>query len=208
MENLMLIVEGEVEYLLKYELTPYYKQEKGSFFGLEDYIYRLPDETRHELNDQVYFFSDYSINIWFKRKFKVRTRCKTTVYTLDLYSLFPECQRRFPRFANSFFAYSIKNFANLLYCKQKVSAKLLNLKEEVDCWDSKFRTFDFTQPAIAKKVVVPPESSHTQSNIVTPLDTDISDEQHDSFDTEKSIEEEVSTSKHAGWFTPRSQMTD
>ena len=85
MEKLYLIMEGEVEYQLMYNDTPYYKQAKGSFFGLEDYIYRLPEETRHELNDHYYFFSDYRINIWYKRKFKVKTRCRMNLLAIDLY---------------------------------------------------------------------------------------------------------------------------
>jgi hypothetical protein len=34
----------------------------------------------------------------------------------------------------------------LLYCKQIATAKILDLKEEVECWDDHFETFDFTKP--------------------------------------------------------------
>lgn len=44
----------------------------------------MPVEPRLNLNDNVYFFADHEIRIWYKRKFKVRANKLTTLITVSL----------------------------------------------------------------------------------------------------------------------------
>jgi CRP-like cAMP-binding protein len=83
-ERFYFIQNGEVSFVLEYKAICFFKLKSADCFGLEDYIYKMPVEPRLKLNDNVYFFADHEIRIWYKRKFKVRANKSTTLITVSL----------------------------------------------------------------------------------------------------------------------------
>lgn len=110
--SIYFIMEGEVEFVFDEEMIksenrieriPYFTLSKGDIFGLEDYIYRLPRQRRHDLADNVLLFSETATKGWRNRRFTVRCKTKCKFFELKLDSCIEEWKRRFPSVANNFF---------------------------------------------------------------------------------------------------------
>ena len=98
--------------MLKQKSTVYSEIKRGSIFGFEDYLYRLPSEKLHALYDGREFFSEHDLGKVPKNKFFVKHEptdtgifesCENSneVKCIDFSDII-EMQKRFPDVANAF----------------------------------------------------------------------------------------------------------
>ena len=68
------VFKGSVDFLMgKGEKEIAYRHMyRGCIFGLEDYLYRIPENELHEMFDEKTFFCDHEIRKTQKNKFYVR----------------------------------------------------------------------------------------------------------------------------------------
>lgn len=92
----------------------YHTWHAGEMFGLEDLIYRMPEEQVTDLVDGQINFCHFEVTVWDKRKFSPTKHEDTKLFTLDLWEHMQEWQQKFPAEADALFSMSLIQLQTLL----------------------------------------------------------------------------------------------
>ena len=85
MVSMYFLFTGNVEFTTSVKHSGQaYLLEAGNIFGMEDYIYHLPAEKHHALNDKAEFFAELQIKGWRNRRFTVKTTTRCELLSLKL----------------------------------------------------------------------------------------------------------------------------
>lgn len=112
----------------------YHTWQTGDFFGLEDYIYRMPEKERSALVDRQMSFCHYKITVWDKRQFTPQAipeedGSEPQVFMFNMWEHLAEWQERFPFIANELFAESLNSLRDkILRRRIRVMEKMLDAR--------------------------------------------------------------------------------
>jgi hypothetical protein len=118
LSELVFVKRGTASFIYKHNDTQElisYTAGEGSIFGLEDLIYRMPDEQRQAFSDRKIFFCDYKARGWPKRKFKIKFSEDFVASMLSMPDHLTEWQFKFPHLLNALFAQQLLQLRCLLF---------------------------------------------------------------------------------------------
>ena len=116
MVSMYLLYSGEVEFTTEIQIEGKRCALKaGNIFGMEDFVYHLPDKRRIALTQKTEFFAEYHIKGWRNRRFTVQTKKYCEIFTLKLRRNIEELQHDYQTVADDLCLHQIESLKELLY---------------------------------------------------------------------------------------------